>query len=149
MRPLRHRLCVSARQQAAAHEDAQQPLAHALLHRGERWRIEPGGDREDDSARGGGVEHAVEDDAVKTERSGVSVQGHAAQRRDAGTKMEVGIEGGTEAVDEGHRAEARRAPSAGTARAQTFLHHAQEQAQSRALKADVALTWPSKATSAT
>jgi hypothetical protein len=28
---------------------------------------------------------------------------HAAQRRDAGTKVEMGIEAGTEAVDEGHR----------------------------------------------
>jgi hypothetical protein len=42
---------------------------------------------EHDPAGGGGVEHAVDDDTVK---------------------MEVGIEAGAEAVDEGHRAEARR-----------------------------------------
>jgi hypothetical protein len=37
---------------------------------------------EDDPARGSGVEHAVDDDAMK---------------------MQVGIEAGTEAVNEGHR----------------------------------------------
>ena len=42
---------------------------------------------EDDPARGGGVEHAVDDDAVE---------------------VQVGIERRAEAVDEGDRAEARR-----------------------------------------
>jgi len=40
--------CAIARQQAAAHEAAQQPPAHALLHFGEGWRIEPGGGMEED-----------------------------------------------------------------------------------------------------
>ena len=43
MRPLPDRLCVIGRQQAAVHDDAQQSLAHARLHGGEGWRIEPGG----------------------------------------------------------------------------------------------------------
>jgi hypothetical protein len=42
---------------------------------------------EDHTVRRSGLEHAVDDDAVK---------------------MEVGIEGRAEAVDEGHGAEARR-----------------------------------------
>ena len=79
--------CAIARQQAAAHEDAQQPPGHALLHFGEGWRIEPGGGMEDDPARGGGVEHAVDDHAME---------------------VQVEIEGGTEAVNERDRAEARR-----------------------------------------
>ena len=65
--PLPHRPRVIARQQAAAHEDAQQPPAHLRLHLGDGVGIEPGGGMEDDPARGGGVEHAVDDDAVKVE----------------------------------------------------------------------------------
>jgi hypothetical protein len=42
---------------------------------------------EDDPARGGSVEHAIDDDAVEVQMS---------------------IEGRAEAVDEGHRAETRR-----------------------------------------
>ena len=87
MLPLSHRPGVIARQQAAAHEDAQQPPAHARLHRGDGWRIERGGGVEDNPARSGGVEQAVDDDTMK---------------------MEVGIEAGTETVNEGHRTEARR-----------------------------------------
>jgi hypothetical protein len=41
-------------------EDAQQPPAYALLHRSDGVRIEPAGGMEDDPARGGGVEHAVQ-----------------------------------------------------------------------------------------
>jgi hypothetical protein len=44
-------------------------------------------------------------------------------------EVPVGIEGGTEAVDEGDRAETGRGSGAWTVRAQTLLHHAQEQAQ--------------------
>ena len=42
-----------------------QPPAHARLHIGDGWLIEPGGGVEDNPARIGGVEHAVDDDAVK------------------------------------------------------------------------------------
>ena len=87
MRPLPHRPCIIARQQAAAHENAQQPLAHLRLHLGDGGGLDPGGGSEDDPTRGGGVEHAVDDDAVE---------------------VQMGIEAGTEAVDEGDRAEARR-----------------------------------------
>jgi hypothetical protein len=73
---------------------------------------------EDDPARGSGVEHAVDDDTVK---------------------VQVRIEGGIKTVDEGHRAEARRAPGARAMRAQAGLHHAREQAQGRALEVGVAL----------
>jgi hypothetical protein len=79
---LPHRLCVIARQQAAAHEHAQQPPVHLRLHLGDGGGIQPGGAAEDDPARKGGVEHAVDDDTVK---------------------MEVGIERRAEAVDEGRR----------------------------------------------
>ena len=87
MRPLPRRACVIARQQAAAHENAQQPPAHLRLHLGDGVGIDSGRGSEDDPARGGGVEHAVDDDAVK---------------------MEVGIECRAEAVDEGDGAEACR-----------------------------------------
>jgi len=43
MRLLPHRACVIARQQAAAHEEAQQPPAHACLHVGDAVRMEPAG----------------------------------------------------------------------------------------------------------
>jgi hypothetical protein len=98
MRPLPHRLCVIVRQQASPHEGAQQPPAHALLHRGDGVGIEPGGSMEDDPARRSGREHAVDDDAVE---------------------VQLGIEGGTEALDEGHRAETGRGSGARTVRAQT------------------------------
>ena len=71
------------REQAAPHEGAQQPVAHLLLHLGNGVRIEPGGGTEDDPARRIGLEHAVDDHAVE---------------------VQVGIEGETEAVDEGDRA---------------------------------------------
>jgi hypothetical protein len=118
IRPLRHRLCVIAWQQAAPHEEAQQLPACALLHRGDGVGIDPGGGTEDDPARGGRVEHAVDDDAVK---------------------MEVGIERRAEAVDEGDRAEAGRRARTRAVRAQAGLHGAQEEAQSSTLKFGVAL----------
>ena len=57
------------------------------LRLGDGVGLEPGGCMENDPARSGGVEHAVDDDAVK---------------------MEVGIECRAEAVDEGDGAEACR-----------------------------------------
>jgi hypothetical protein len=87
MRPVTHRAGVIAWQQAAAHENAQQPPAYLRLHPDDGVGIDAAGGREDDPARGGGVEHAVDDDAAK---------------------MEVGIECRAEAVDEGHGAEACR-----------------------------------------
>jgi hypothetical protein len=66
-----------------AHEPAQQAPAHACLHVGDGGGIEAAGGMEDEPARRG-VEYAVDDDTVK---------------------MELGIEVGTEAVDDGHRAE--------------------------------------------
>jgi hypothetical protein len=42
VRPVRHGVCVIARQQAAAHEPAQQPPAHACLHGGNGVGIEAG-----------------------------------------------------------------------------------------------------------
>jgi len=65
--PLRHRLRVIARQQAAAHEHAQQSLAYRLLHPRDGGGINPGDRKEDDPARGGGVEHTVDDHAVKVQ----------------------------------------------------------------------------------
>ena len=87
MRPWPHRAGVIAWQPAAAHEDAPQPPGYRHLHPGDGVGIESGGGSEDDPARGGGVEHAVDDDTVK---------------------MEVGIERRAETVDEGHGPEARR-----------------------------------------
>ena len=72
---------------------------------------------EDDRTRRGHVEHAVDDDAVE---------------------VQVGIEGGAEAVDEGDRAEACRGTRTRAMRAQAGLHRAQEQVQRRALKVGVA-----------
>ena len=54
-------------------------------------------------------------------------------------EVEVPVEGATEAVDEGHRAEPSSGSGAGAVRAQTVLHGAQEQTQSRALKIGIAL----------
>ena len=87
MLPLRHRPRVIGRQQTTAHEEAQQPPAYALLHRGDGGRTDPGGGTEDDPARRGRVEHAVDDHAVK---------------------MEMGIKRRAEAVNEGHGTEAGR-----------------------------------------
>ena len=118
MFPLRHRLRIIARQQASAHEHAQQPPAHLRLHLGDGVGIDPGGGMEDDPARGSGVEHAVDDDTVK---------------------VEVGIEAGAETVDEGHRTEVRRGACTGAVRLQVLLHHAQEQAQGSTLEIGVAV----------
>ena len=87
MLPLSHRLRVIGRQQAAAHEHAQQPPAHACLNVGDGVGLRPGGGMENDPTGKDGVEHAVDDDTMK---------------------MEMGIEAGTETANEGHRAEARR-----------------------------------------
>ena len=87
MRPLSHRLRVIARQQATAHEHAQQSPAHACLHVGDGVGLGPGGGTEDHTVRRRGVEHAVDDDTVK---------------------MEMGIELRAETVDEGHDAQTRR-----------------------------------------
>ena len=73
---------------------------------------------EDDPARGGGVEHAVDDHAME---------------------VQVRIERGAEAVDEGHRAEAGRGARTRAVRAQAWLHRAQEQAQSSTLKFGIAV----------
>jgi hypothetical protein len=64
VRPLRHRLCIIARQQATSHEHAQQAPAHLRLHLGDGGGIEAGGGMEDDPGRGE-VEHAVDDDTMK------------------------------------------------------------------------------------
>jgi hypothetical protein len=61
MRPLPDRPCIIARQQAAAHEHAQQPPAHACLHVGDGVGVELGGGPEDDLARGGGLDVSEED----------------------------------------------------------------------------------------
>ena len=50
------------------------------------------------------------------------------------------IERGAEAVDEGHRPEARRGTGTRTVRPQGLLHRAQEQAQRRALQIRVTVT---------
>jgi hypothetical protein len=57
------------------------------------WKMTPPG--------AGGVEHAVDDDAME---------------------VQMRIEGGTEAVDEGDRAEARRRARTKAVRAQALLH---------------------------
>ena len=72
---------------------------------------------EDDPARRGRVEHAIDDDAVE---------------------VQVRIERRAEAVDEGDRAEASRGARTRAVRAQAGLHGAQEQAQSSTLKCGVA-----------
>ena len=60
-----------------------QAPAHLRLDFGEGGGIEPGGGMEDDPARRGRVEHAVDDHAME---------------------VQMRIEGGAEAVDEGDRA---------------------------------------------
>jgi ABC-type branched-subunit amino acid transport system ATPase component len=79
---LRHRPRVILRQQAAAHDDAQQPPAHARLLFGDGSRIDPGGFPEHDPARRSGLEHAVDDHAVEVQ-VGLSAVPHrtAALRR--------------------------------------------------------------------
>ena len=54
-------------------------------------------------------------------------------------KVQVRIERRAEAVNEGHRAEARCGTRPRTVRAQGLLHRAQEQAQRSALQVGVAL----------
>jgi hypothetical protein len=68
----------------------------------------PGRRMEDDAARRSGRKHAADDHPME---------------------VQVGIEGGTEAVDEGDCAEAGREARTWTVRPQASLHHAQEQAQ--------------------
>jgi len=63
--PLRHRPRGILRKQTTVNKDAQQPPAYALLHRSDGVRIEPAGGMEDDPARGGDGEHAVDDDTVE------------------------------------------------------------------------------------
>jgi hypothetical protein len=92
--------------------------AHALLHRGDGVGVDPGRGMEDDPAGGSDVKHTVDDDTVK---------------------VRMRIEAGTEAVDEGHRAEARRGALTWAVRAQALLHQSQEQAQSSTLEIGVAL----------
>ena len=57
--------CPLARQQTTARDHAQQPPAHARVYLGNGGDIESGGGSEDDTARGGGIEHAVDDHAVE------------------------------------------------------------------------------------
>ena len=56
-----------ARQQTTARDHAQQPPAHARLRLGDGGDIESGGGSDDDTARGGGIEHAVDDHAVEVQ----------------------------------------------------------------------------------
>ena len=81
MRALRHCPRGIARQQAAAHDDAQQSPPHALLHVGEGLRIEPGGFPEHDRARRRGLERAIDDQAVKMQ------VGIAAEQTSCGASM--------------------------------------------------------------
>jgi hypothetical protein len=67
MLPLPRRPRVIGWQPGTARENAQQPPAHACLHVGDGVGIELGGGPEDDPARGGGVEHAVDYDTVKVQ----------------------------------------------------------------------------------
>ena len=87
MNPLRDLPRGIVRQQAAPHNDWQKLPAHLRLHRRDGVPTEPAGGMDNDPVRGGSVEHAVDDDAVE---------------------VEVGIEGGTDAVDERDRAVAGR-----------------------------------------
>ena len=66
--------------------------ARLRLDFGDGGGIVPGDGMEDDPARRGRVEHAVDDDTME---------------------VKVRVEGGTEAVDEGDCAEARRGPAPG------------------------------------
>jgi len=104
--PSRYRPRVIGRQQTTAHEEAQQPPAYALLHRGDGGRTDPGGGSEDDPARRGRVEHAVDDHAME---------------------VQMRIERGAEAVDEGDRAETSRGARTRAVRAQALFHLALEQ----------------------
>ena len=99
---MRHRPRVIARQQAAAHEDAQQPPAHAPLHFGEGWPHRARRRHENDPAHG--VEHAVDDRAIE---------------------VQVEIEGGAEAVNLRDRAERAQEPT-WSVRTQALLPRAQE-----------------------
>ena len=65
--PFRHRLRGIARQRAAAHENAQQPLAHGLLDPRDGDGIDPSCGMEDHTVRRRGLEHAVDDHAVKVQ----------------------------------------------------------------------------------
>ena len=59
--------CPIARQQTTARDHGQQPPARARLHVGDGGDIESGGGTEDDTARGGGIEHAVDGRAVEVQ----------------------------------------------------------------------------------
>ena len=72
---------------------------------------------------GGGVE----DDAPGRRRLEHAVEYHTME-------VQVGIERGAEAVDEGHRPEPGCRTCAGTVRPQALLYRAQEQAQRRTLE---------------
>ena len=80
--------------------------------------IDPGRGTEDGPIRGGGVEHAVDDDAVE---------------------VVVGIEGRTEAVNERGRAAAGREARARAVRTQVLLHHPQEHPPGSALQIGIAV----------
>ena len=116
--PMCHRLRVVGREQTAAHEHPQQPLAHLRLHLGDGGGIEAAGGMEEHTVRRRGREHAVDDHAVE---------------------VQVGIEAGAEAVDEGHGCEPCRGARTGAVRAQAGRHRAQEQPQGGALEVGVAL----------
>ncbi len=61
------------------------------------------------------------------------------ERRDAVTKMDVGIEQGAEAMDEGHRADPGRRTRPRAAPVQSPLHRAQEEVQRQGLHGRIVL----------
>src|SRR5438034_600661 len=73
---------VIARQQATMHEAASHAPANPRLNLGDGVGIDADGSMEDDPSCGGGVEHAVDDDAME---------------------VQAGIERRAETLDEGHR----------------------------------------------
>ena len=98
--PRVHRERGIALEPTAAHEAAQQAAAHPRLHRSDGRPVDPGGWEEDDTPGGRGREHPIEHHAMK---------------------MQMRIERRAEAVDEGHRAEARSRTRTRTVRAQARL----------------------------
>jgi len=118
MSPLRHVARGIVGEQTAVHEARQESPARGGLHRSDGRPVDPGG--------------RVEDDAPGRRRREYAVEHHT-------VKMQVRIERRPEAVDEGHRPEARRGTRARTVRPQALLHRAQEQAQRRTLEVGVAV----------